>query len=154
MSSQQLAERHITEDQGDVSKPNPSPVVDCCSGKPDANSNSPRAAVDVNNTSSSADREVKTAVRSVSSQMEESLCHQAAPAVCASTQTEEDSVEPPASSVPGPEMEEAEDTVSQVLSPSRQTQPAWLKESAVTGHSYRLLLTRRSMNHTGCLKSS
>ncbi|RVE67383.1 hypothetical protein OJAV_G00102290 [Oryzias javanicus] len=89
MSSQQLAERHITEDQGDVSKPNPSPVVDC----------------------SSADREVKTAVRSVSSQTEESLCHQAAPAVCASTQTEEDSVEPPASSVPGPEMEEAEDTV-------------------------------------------
>ncbi|KAF6726588.1 Centromere protein F [Oryzias melastigma] len=109
MSSQKLAEQHIAEDQRDVSKPNPSPVVHCCSGKPDANSNSPGAAADVNNTSSLADKEVKTAVRSVSSQTEESLCRQAAPAVCASTQTEEDSVEPPASSVPGPEAEE--DTV-------------------------------------------
>ncbi|XP_061581547.1 centromere protein F [Cololabis saira] len=89
MSLQKMVE-HEAKNPHAHSEPNPTNMEESCTGKPEAKPNSSRATDEVNTTSNSADKDVITEIRSVSSQTEESLYRRSALTVCATTQTMEE----------------------------------------------------------------
>ncbi|XP_018515848.1 centromere protein F [Lates calcarifer] len=112
MSSEKTGQQLVTKDLHKVSGPNKTKTTECHMGNPEAKSDASRATNEINTTNDSSDRGVRTEMKSVSSQTEESLCPRSAPAAselhCAYTQTEEEEEEneddlvdsPPVSPVP------------------------------------------------------
>ncbi|XP_068571065.1 centromere protein F isoform X2 [Cebidichthys violaceus] len=112
MLSEKAGQPHATKDSTKVSRPKPTKSAECYTGTPEAVSNASRPTDEVTTTHDSFDKDVRTDVRCVSSQTEESLYPRSAPTTadlrCAYTQTEEEDEEesvdpPPVSSVPSPE---------------------------------------------------
>lgn len=113
MSSEKTGQQYVTKDSHKVSGPKQTKTVACYVENPEGKPDVSRATSEINITNDS-DREVRTEMKSISSQTEESIYPCSAPAAkelhCASTQTEEeekeedeneDSVESPPVS-PGP----------------------------------------------------
>lgn len=112
MSSEKMGQ-HITKDSHKVSGPKQTKTAECFTGNPEAKPDASRATNETNTTNDSSDRDVRTEMKSVSSQTEESLYPCSAPTAserhCAYTQTEEEEEEddeeelmesPPVSPVP------------------------------------------------------
>ncbi len=112
MSSEKTGQQRVTKDSHKVSGPKQTKTAECYMENPAAKSDASRATSEINTTSDPSDRDVRTEMKSVSSQTEESLCPRSAPAAselhCASTQTEREEEEdeeelvesPPVSPVP------------------------------------------------------
>ncbi|KAK9518196.1 hypothetical protein VZT92_023508 [Zoarces viviparus] len=131
MLSEKAGQPHATK----VSRPKQTKSAECYTGTPEAVSSASRPTNEIKTTHDSSDKDVRTEVRSVSSQTEESLCPRCAPANsdlrCAYTQTEEEdeSGDPrPASVVPSPEGAELRDRVLFSSSFPIPTDPARLAE--------------------------
>ncbi|KAM6952677.1 uncharacterized protein PEZ65_014130 isoform 2-T2 [Lycodopsis pacificus] len=131
MLSEKAGQPHATK----VSRPKQTKSAECYTGTPEAVSNASRPTNEIKTTHDSSDKDVRTDVRSVSSQTEEQLCPRCAPATsdlrCAYTQTEEEeeSGDPrPASVVPSPEGAELRDRVLFSGSFPIPTDPARLAE--------------------------
>lgn len=103
MLSEKAGQPHATKDSIKVSRPKQSKLAECSTGSPESVSDAPRAPDDHKPTRDSSDKDVRTEMRSVGSQTEESLSPRRAPTTsdlrCAYTQTEEneqeDLVDPP-----------------------------------------------------------
>lgn len=112
MSLEKTGQPHVTKDSHKVSLPKQTKSAECDTGNHEAKPDAPRATNRVNTTNDPSDRCVRTEMKSVSSQTEESLYpHSASTAPelqCAYTQTEEEEEEeeeelvesPPVSPVP------------------------------------------------------
>lgn len=115
ISSEKMCQ-HVTKDSHKVSGPKQTKTAKCHIGNPEVKPDASRATNEMSTTNDSSDRDVRTEMKSVSSQTENSFYPRRAPTAselhCAYTQTEEaeeeqgegDSVEsPPVSPVPLPE---------------------------------------------------
>ncbi|KAM6923430.1 uncharacterized protein FYW49_005861 [Xenentodon cancila] len=109
VSLQKMVE-HEAKNPHKHSEPNPTNIEESRTGKPEAKPNASRATSEVNTTSNSADKDVITEIKSVSSQTEESLYRCNALTVCATTQTTEEKEDE----------EEDKEVVDSPVSPSSQ----------------------------------
>nr|XP_046262160.1 centromere protein F isoform X2 [Scatophagus argus] len=93
MSSEKTCQQHVTKDFPKVSLPKQTKTADHHMGNPEAKPDGSRATIEINTTADSSDRVVRTEMKSVSSQTEESLYPRSPLTVselhCAYTQTEE-----------------------------------------------------------------
>lgn len=123
MSSDKTDQHHVTKDSHKASGPNQTKAAECHMGNPEAKPEASRATNEINTSNDSSDREVRTEMRSISSQTEECLSPRSAPTLTALhsayTQTEEEEGEeeeelvesPPVSPVALPERAGLEDRV-------------------------------------------
>ncbi|XP_031718669.1 centromere protein F isoform X3 [Anarrhichthys ocellatus] len=137
MLSEKAGQPHAAKDSTKVSRPKQTKSAECYTGTPEAVSNASRPTNELKTTHDSSDKDIRTEVRSVSSQTEESLYPRCAPATsdlrCAYTQTEEEDEEEsgdprPVSVVPSPEGAELRDRVLFSGSFPIPTDPARLAE--------------------------
>lgn len=111
MSSEKTGQQHVTKDSHKVSGPKQTKTA-CYMENPAAKPDASRATNEINTTNDSSDRDVRTTMKNVSSQTEESLYPRSSPTAselhCAYTQTEQEEEEdeeelvesPPVSPVP------------------------------------------------------
>ncbi|XP_054453098.1 centromere protein F [Anoplopoma fimbria] len=108
MLSEKTGEPHATKDSTKVSRPKPTKSVDGYTENPEAISNASRQTNEIQTAKDSSEKDVRTEMKCVSSQTEESLYLRSAPTSelhCAYTQTEEEDEDesvdsPPISPVP------------------------------------------------------
>lgn len=116
MSAEETAPQHCTNDSQSVCEPKQTQAADCHLGNPKVTPGTSKETGKINPTSDSSGRDVRTEIKSVSSQTEETLYSGRAPAAaelrCVSTQTEETAEEedeeelvesPPVSPIPSDE---------------------------------------------------
>uniref|UniRef100_A0A1A7XH40 Centromere protein F n=2 Tax=Iconisemion striatum TaxID=60296 RepID=A0A1A7XH40_9TELE len=118
VSSQRTAHPSVAKDPHKVSGSNPTKVVEFNAGTPEAKPDFPRGNCEINTTSNVTEKDVKTEMKSVSSQTEERPASSVALKMCASTQTEEEvedeeewAESPPISPVSLSEMAESGDKI-------------------------------------------
>lgn len=96
MSSEKMGQQHVTKESHKVSGPKQTKTPKCHMGNTEAKPDASRATSDINTTTTNdySDRDVRTEMKSVSSQTEESFYPCSAPTAsevhCAYTQTEEE----------------------------------------------------------------
>ncbi|XP_010737488.3 centromere protein F isoform X2 [Larimichthys crocea] len=126
MSSEKTCQQHVTKDSHKASGPNQTKAAECHMGNPKAKPEASRATNEINTSNDSSDKEVRTEMKSISSQTEECLYPRSAPTAtvlhCAYTQTEE---------------EEGEELVeSPPVSPVRLSEGAGLEDKVLFSGSF------------------
>lgn len=126
MSSEKTCQQHVTKDSHKASGPNQTKAAECHMGNPEAKPEASRATNEINTSNDSSDKEVRTEMKSISSQTEECLYPRSAPTAtvlhCAYTQTEE---------------EEGEELVeSPPVSPVRLSEGAGLEDKVLFSGSF------------------